>query len=762
MLKNKKISSRLTSISYLLLLLLTVLFLWKILLTRQFSLLVWEENVRQWYSWLNFAVVSFKDGTLPIWDPYTSAGFPFAAEMQTGVFNPLTLLLVLIPLNKNGVLSPQLFHQFYALIHFLAACFMFALVRQIGLSRFAAIIAGICFSLGGFLINVSWAHIYGSAIWLPLIFLFLIRAIDARTVKRCLLHASAGGLMMGMAVLAGGIHVVIMQALVVLSFAAFIAFSPQMRTDKSPGKSSSMLPVAIVTVLIVGICAGAVQLLPSMEYSSQALRWLGGEAPPLLADSKIPYAYLRDSLEPDGFLSLLFGRAVIGNNEAVSPYIGVFPLLAAIIGILRCWHIPWVRYLAGLALVTFLYSLGAYSLFHGVLYAVVPRLWMAREAGRFIYLLSFAMPILAAYGIDYLFGKPAQKPNWKGLNRVFAGIVIACAAILTAATILGRPDINSWMAFSILMVFLSYGMFQAIIRGKTGTSMRTVLIVLILFDLHAFYWQPRNKIEEAWRGNVNHLDRLMSCRGAADFLKTQPAPFRVRIDDDPKPNIGHLFQVPTIHSTGVTSLKDFAMLSGGIQNLLNVRYILKPASSAEPGAMFEDDGWKVYANPESFPPAWIVHETVTDPSPEGFLARLNNHEIDLYQTAVLSEPLDTALESVSSGVLEKAEFRAYTPNRLELDVQSQGRGLLVLSEIFYPGWSATVNGKKQKIHKVNGILRGVTVPGSRSHVVLQYRPISVYAGGLLSLATFSAVGFALFYYRRRRNSTSQEEPLERQ
>ena len=753
----KKDSGR-TFKAIILLLLLTILFFWNILLTRQFSLLTGEEEARQWYSWLHYCVINIKQGALPLWDPYTGAGSSFPAEMQMGAFNPLNLLPALIPLSRKGVFSLQLFHQWYAFIHFLAACFMFALIRELGLGRFSALIGGICFAFGGFLIHTPWRHMYESAIWLPLIFLFFLRSLNAQSVKRTLLYASASGLALGMTILAGGLHVTIMAALALVAFAAFMTLQPQGAEKEHRCRSLAIPALACLAVLAAGLCAGAVQVLPSIEYSRLAFRWIGGDIPALPVNTRIPYAYLDDGLRPDAFLGMLFAPVFGGSGETISPYIGVFPLLAALIGIVKCWSRAWVRYLTGLAVLSFLYALGAGSFIHGALYAIVPRLWMAREADRFILLTCFAMAILAAFGVEHLLSKPHQKSEWSAWNRVLAGVVIVSAAAITVPSILMLPP-TTWISLSVLMILMAYGLFQYLIRGNTGASARVLAAALILFDLNAFNYMPRNKIDVAKNG-TDHLERLISCRGAADFLKTRPGPYRVRIEDQDKPNIGHLFQIPTIHNTGVTALKDYAMLNAQIPELLNVRYILKPSRAEEPGAVYQDAAWKVYESPNPYPAAWIVHETAVEPVVEALYSRVQSRLVDFRQAALLGAPLDAPLEPAVEEARESAVFRVYQANRLELDVQAQSRGLLVLSEIYYPGWRAAVNGNGEKIHKVDGLLRGVVVPKGRSRVVLRYSPVSVMAGGAISLAAFlgTLIAFAL-HWRKSRSIPLESRPV---
>ncbi len=417
----------------------TVLFYWKILLTGQFSLLTSREGVSQAYSWFHFWIRSIGHGSLPLWDPYIFAGRSFPGEMQTAAFYPLNFLLLLFPFNRYGVLSLGSYHIWYAFAHFLGACFMYALVRELGLRRFAAIVAGICFSLGGFVARLGgWPHMLHSGIWLPLIFLFLVRGMRAGTTKQALLNSSLSGICLGLAILAGCLHVVIMEVLVIASAAAFAAFQPELRRSLSGNRRWTIPALAASIAAGVGFCAGAVQLFPSIEYSRLAMRFLGASGA-LPATAKIPYAFIAaDSHWPQSILGILFPSLRLGAGESFGFYIGVFPIIAAIAGIWKRWSEPWVRYLTGLAAAAFLYSLGEFSFLHGVLYAVVPDLWMAREPDRFVYLVDFALAILAAFGVDALLDPQTYRANWSALSRVLGGVAIVCALALAAPPLLGR------------------------------------------------------------------------------------------------------------------------------------------------------------------------------------------------------------------------------------------------------------------------------------------------------------------------------------
>jgi hypothetical protein len=504
------------------------LFYWKIVLTSQFTLLSDSEGVNQAWSWLQFWTNSVRSGSLPIWDPYSLGGHSFPGEMQTAVFYPLHLFFTLLPSNQNYTVSPLAYHVWYAFVHVLAACFMFALIRELGLGRFPGFLAGACFSLGGFVVRMQWPHMLESSIWLPLVFLFLLRGLRATHLLSASLNAAAGGLMFGMAVLAGGLHVLIMQALAVAS--AGLAYALTTGKDKMlpHGRTRRWVRAAVVVggIGAVGVALGAVQLAASREYAPLALRWLGA-AGALPGAQKIPYSLLKDGLYPSSIFALLLPSAfngIIGSGEADNPYLGVLPLLLAAIGVWRCWGKPFVRFCAGLGAVALLYSWGELSPLHGMLYAVVPGLWAAREASRIVYLADFALAILAAYGADALFSSMPAVADWTGLRRILKRLSIASLAIFAVPAVFGRPEISPPVMISLVLIVLCCLLFEYVSRGNVGLLAKILAVSFVIFDLAAFDWSAVNKSE-----HPVFLDQLLSCRKAVNFLKRQPGPFRVEV-----------------------------------------------------------------------------------------------------------------------------------------------------------------------------------------------------------------------------------------
>ena len=140
-----------------------------------------------------------------------------------------------------------------------------------------------------------------------------------------------------------------------------------------------------------------------------------------------------------------------------------------------------------------------------------------------------------------------------------------------------------------------------------------------------------------------------------------------------------------------------------------------------------------------------------EPSEGRAAQQLGTPGFDARRTAVIDAPV--ALEPLVDGAQESAQVSSFAPNRMELDVDAQSRGLLVLSENYYPGWRATVDGQSAPIHEVDGALRGVIVPRGHSHVVLRYAPASVYWGGLLTAIAFLGTLVAMWLEKRGSSAT---------
>ena len=146
----------------------------------------------------------------------------------------------------------------------------------------------------------------------------------------------------------------------------------------------------------------------------------------------------------------------------------------------------------------------------------------------------------------------------------------------------------------------------------------------------------------------------------------------------------------------------------------------------------------VYENPEALPRAFVVGEWEPAPGPAEARTRALFGRFDPNTRAVVEAPPPRP-----GGGGGRAAIVEYRGNRVALDVETDGPALVVLTDTFYPGWRAWVDGAPADIYRVNGVVRGVFVDGGRHRIVMRFFPLSEAIGlavGAVALAACVALG----------------------
>ena len=99
---------------------------------------------------------------------------------------------------------------------------------------------------------------------------------------------------------------------------------------------------------------------------------------------------------------------------------------------------------------------------------------------------------------------------------------------------------------------------------------------------------------------------------------------------------------------------------------------------------------------------------------------------------------------------DSARVARFTPHRIDVDVRASGEGILTLSEPFFPGWKALVEGRPRELLRVNYILRGVQVGPEDREVVFRYEPTSYRLGLFLSCLGVGVLAGGLGAFTRSR------------
>ena len=182
-----------------------------------------------------------------------------------------------------------------------------------------------------------------------------------------------------------------------------------------------------------------------------------------------------------------------------------------------------------------------------------------------------------------------------------------------------------------------------------------------------------------------------------------------------------------------------------VLNMLNAKYFVMPLQSGQTVPL---------ENPYTYGNAWLVDKV-------HFVDNANEEldgvgRLSLRHEAVADKKFEAVLgESHQQDTLSLVRIKAYEPNRLTYDVQTDKGGVVVFSEIYYPGWTATVDGVEQELGRVDYVLRALKVAPGRHEIVLSFFPKSIdhtetiaYAGYAALLAILLLVGLSA--YRRRK------------
>ena len=183
-----------------------------------------------------------------------------------------------------------------------------------------------------------------------------------------------------------------------------------------------------------------------------------------------------------------------------------------------------------------------------------------------------------------------------------------------------------------------------------------------------------------------------------------------------------------------------------VLNMLNTKYFI---------VRLQDGQTKPLTNPYAFGNAWWVDNVE-------YVANANEEiegvgKVNLRKVAVADKQFEKILgQSTAHDSTDVVTLTAYQPNNLKYNVESKNGGVLVFSEIYYPGWTATVDGKPAELGRVNYILRAMRLEPGKHEVVLDFHPATVKAtetvahvSGILLLLIILAGGYLVFRDKKR-------------
>ncbi len=737
-----------------------------------------------------FAARTLSQGQLPLWNPHLYGGAPFITDIQAGFLYPPNLLLFL--------LNPAFDYRWMQLLSighlWWAGLGVYALVRALGRSRPAALLAGLAFGLCDILfIHLGNLNLVAVLSWSG----WILTACHLALTRRSLLWAGVAAALFAIANYAGHAQSSYYLAMTVGIYSlGLLAADYWENLDTGAQRTALRQSLAglqyPLTVFVLAGFLSAPILLPAFEMLPYTQRGA--------FDYQDTVSY---SLAPGpAFIGLLtpgfFGRGpwdYWGSWDRVElPYAGLVTLLLAASAILlhlperRRRLLPWLV----LALSGFVIALGGNTPVHGWLTRILPVYGSFQAPARTIVLWALALSVLAAFGLDALLGdrstsrqhsQPSLRAMYFSLIHFGAPALLVFAIPLTLVTtrvLSGDPvaiERASMSAQAVLLataVWLAVSLLLVLYRRKriVGGMFAALLLILLLLELTVAGVNIDVSDNDPSRSFaqpeiIAYLQGQAEDNGAADrgSAHSSPvhsglAPFRIDVRtgiyDLWQPNTAALFGLQDVwgiyNPLVLTHWQGLWDNNPGrhtrIYDMYNVRFVIvrdgTPLDDQYTLSYDAPGPLAVYENPDPLPRAWLVPAARVLPDEDAVLAALKQPSFEPMHAVVLAQRHDissipaTADESGLSSMAGPVSVLAYSPNEIVLTAHAERPGYLVLSEVWFPGWLATVNGKPVPVWRTNYTFRALPVPIGDLEIKLWYAPESWRRG----LALFG-VGFVL-------------------
>jgi len=756
-------------------------------LAGQFLINIRSDQYLAGYAFREFAAHTLRtSGSFPLWNPYIYGGLPYVAAMHGDIFYPTFLLRMIMPTDVAMTVG-------FMLHIFVAGLFTYYFLRAWGLGFYPALIGGLAYMMGGPIASyVSPGHdgkLFVSALT-PLALWMLIRGIRDGKLWAFGVFALATGL----AVLSPHPQLLQYDLLISGAFALFLAFASNEEGVKLPTNAALTRLGLSAAAVATGMLMGAVQYLPVMEYVPWSPR-AGGKGYEYATTYSFPLEELINTYIPQfsGILDNYWGRNGIHLH---SEYLGVAVLILAVLGfgaVRSALRRNFARFWLGAMIVALLWALGGSTPFFHIIYAIVPGTKFFRAPSTIIYLVGLAVAVFAALGVEralamqftrqYLikWGIAAAILLLLGISGGLTSMARSIADVQRAdfvdanAAAVGLGSIRSFLAAAATL-----GVLFALLSGKLKPAAAAwslaAIVALDLWSIERLYWQFSPPAAQLYASDAI-IDTIKASKEPARVLALQLTP-QADARRDPYLStesnglmVHGIRQVVGYHGNSLGRYNDLIdgrqLVDPQLWHLLNVRYLLTDADTlplegakriAGPVKNVAGSTEYLYQLPGDNAFAWVapvivkagdgpVRTTIFDPRFDATRVALVDSAATVTGTQISAMPPATGI-----GV----HTVSYAPGHivLELAKPAPAGSALVVSENYYPGWTATADGKEAQVVRTDYSLMGVVLPAGATHAELTFASSAYQRGKMLTLLALglSVVGIAagVVVDRRRR------------
>ncbi len=627
-------------------------------------------------------------GELPLWNNRVGHGYPVVGESQTGLFYPFHLLYAVWDVNTayNAV---QLVH------YVLAFLFTWRYARQLRLGDVAGFLAGLVFVYGWFppRIVLEWAILGGTwlpaALWVSERFLSRGRLVDLAWLSGIL----------SLQMLAGHFNLAFVTQLVLIAYIPSRLWWVGRGLPERTSRERRRVLGALAIGLLLSFGLSAVQLLPTWELkqSSQREDVVGRKYDP--GYGHMPFAYWSQVVTPWRWYESGVDRVSVydagpadTNQVEAHLYFGLPTVGLLVLGLVGSW-------VGGRSGRRRRESIAVLWLVLGLLGLLYTPAWHVSVTRH-----------LPGFGF------------FTGPGRY--GIVTSLAAAVLAAMV--------WQSLATRPVFVR--------RGGLGVLLAAVFFSVLTWDL----WEVSRKQTYAQFLETPLIERLADSPVAGRLQRLQGPggrPVRLFCDYQNLPTLLRVASTPVYLGLGPAEYFDESLVMPG-------RFPLGPRPADKQVSWLRRAGvTHLLTRHPLDTSAWPVRlvgryagDSFLQVAYEGGNRRLEFFLYGLTDTRGRLSWLD------GGGLAEITEYGA---NRVLATVDSSAGGRVVLTDLAYPGWEVRVDGRLAESVRVEGMYRGVDVPGGLHRIEWVYRPMSVFLGAVISGLSLLILVIGCLVSRRR-------------
>ncbi len=431
----------------------------------------------------------------------------------------------------------------------------------------------------------------------------------------------------------------------------------------------------------------------------------------------------------------------------------------------------------------------------------VPMYSKFRTVASILVIAEFTIPLLAMMGLKKIIEEPdllKEKKKWVGVSFVLSAglcVVFALVPSLVNADFFSQNELEQlnriaqqgpeasayiagfkydlanvrssifvadcWRSFFVIvigcLVLLLYSLRKLSVRWTVGIM--AVLCLVDMWQVNKRYLNDGMFVEKSQREQPQEMtetdkailqDETLDYRvlnlASNTFNENETSYYHKSIGGYHAAKLHRYQDMIEYHiSPEMQKLSGAVMAAGGdmmkvngdslfpVLNALNTRYFILPLQNGQTVPL---------RNPYAYGNAWFVDKIKYADNANGEMDAIA--KLDLRHEAVADKKFQKVLgDAVGQDTLSIVTMKDYKPNELTYEVNSGKGGIVVFSEIYYPGWTATVDGKDAELGRVDYILRALNLPAGKHDVVLTFKPRSIKATETVAYASYALLLFVI-------------------